>query len=116
MTKNIIFKILRFKKGETIMETLVSLLIMGLLITALLSIIRFSMVITGDALRNAGQAQGSVNTLITNANYTTAGTVTITIVPAATNPSGLTLTGETATQNVRLSADEDFAGAFIPTP
>jgi len=104
------------KRGETIMEALVSLLILGLLITSLLSIIRFSLVVTGDSLRNAAETQRIFNELIHGVNTaylpaSTQVTFTITAPVAPVLPAPVTLS-----QNVRLSADEIFTSAFIPVP
>ena len=100
------------KRGETIMETIVSLVIMGLLITSLLAIIRFSLVLTGDALSNASVSQSGFNDLIHNVNYSgdpTTLTFTIhTLVPSDTS---------TAIQVVNMSLNtDDFPGAFRPVP
>ena len=47
------------------MEAVVSLLILGILMTTIVSIIRFSTVITGNSLSNADNAQELSNRLIT---------------------------------------------------
>jgi len=52
------------KRGESIMEVVVSLLIMGLLLTSIMSIIRYSMAMTGNVLSNARIVQNEVNKFI----------------------------------------------------
>jgi len=113
-------KIFLSKRGETIMETLVSLLIMGILITSLLSIIRFSLVLSGDSLRNAADSQGRFNDLIhgtvAGGQYA-GGSATLTI--RVESLAGGTVN---ATQVVNMSSVTDanddpiFQGAFIPAP
>ena len=62
--KNKITKKLRSKIGESIMEALVSMMILGILMTTVVSIIRFSMVMTGRSLANANGTQAAFNVLI----------------------------------------------------
>ena len=62
--KRILNERLRSKRGESIMEALVSLLILGILMTTIVSIIRFSMVVTGDSVRRATIAQTEINRLM----------------------------------------------------
>ena len=45
------------------MEAVVSLLILGILLTTIVSIIRFSMVLTGSSVSNATSAQELINDL-----------------------------------------------------
>jgi len=92
------------------METLVSLMIMGLLITSLLSIIRFSMVLTGDSLSNANASQEKFNALLHGTNYSpgTHNNLEIVIEMPGTLPD------VNAKVDVRLSADTDIPAAFIP--
>jgi len=56
-------KTLRSKSGESIMEAIVSLLILGMLMTTIVSIIRFSMAMTGDSIRDATATQIEMNNL-----------------------------------------------------
>ena len=117
---NKISKKLLSKRGETIMETLVSLLIMGLLITSLLSIIRFSMVLTGDSLANANRAQTAFNGLRDGTNYNTTATRELRFTIVMPTP----LTDNTTAQvnvypgnNIFLTpANEITPRAFIPVP
>jgi len=113
------FKKLLSKRGETIMETLVSLLIMGILITSLLSIIRFSLVLTGDSLSNALESQGNFNTLFHGSNYDATSTkLDFTIVTPAGVGNGQ------ASQAINLSiipatpnpAIPNITAAFRPVP
>jgi len=112
--KNISKKLLS-KRGETIMETLVSLLIMGILITSLLSIIRFSLVLTGDSLKNAAESQNDFNALthgtVASGAYSDSATLSFTIKPL--NPEASNII---AGQEVNLSANEAIPAAFIPKP
>ena len=48
------------------MEVVVSLLIMGLLLTSIMSIIRYSLAMTGDALTRSRRAQDIFNSYIIN--------------------------------------------------
>ena len=57
-------KNLRSKRGETIMEAIVSLLILGIFMTTVVSIVRYSLVMTGMALSEATAAQTGFNQLI----------------------------------------------------
>jgi len=45
------------------MEALVSLLILGMLMATIVSVIRFSMVMTGNTLANATAAQNEINNI-----------------------------------------------------
>lgn len=99
------------KRGETIMETLVSLLIMGLLITSLLSIIRFSMVLTGDSLSNATASQEIFNAM-THGDGDSYATGTTELVFTLTSP--LLNSDITATQGVHMSIEPEVPAAFIP--
>lgn len=47
------------------MEAVVSMLILGILLTTVVSIIRFSLVMTGNSVSDATAKQDAVNTLIT---------------------------------------------------
>jgi len=96
---NRITKKLLSKKGETIIETLVSLLIMGLLITSLLSIIRFAMVLTSDSLIKAAISQNRFNDLIHDTNNPYQSTP-VDLVFVVGTPAG----DFTAIQPVHLSA------------
>jgi len=117
-TKSNLKKLLS-KRGETIMETLVSLLIMGLLITSLLSIIRFSLVLTGDSLSNAQESQGNFNTLFHGNNYDT---TTTTLVFTIVTPTGVE--NPQANQEINLSlipatpnpGIPNITAAFRPVP
>jgi len=55
---------LRSKSGESIIEALVSVLILGMLLGTIVSIIRFSLALTGTTLRDATAAQTEINDLI----------------------------------------------------
>jgi len=55
---------LRSEKGVSMMEVVVSILIFGILLTTAVTIIRFSLVITGDAINRATVAQDMVNDLM----------------------------------------------------
>ena len=59
-----ISKILRSKRGETLMEGIVSVLILGMLMAAVVSIIQFSLRTTGDAILESTEAQRAVNRVI----------------------------------------------------
>jgi len=59
MTK--IKKAIRSKRGESLMEAIVSLLILGILMTTIVSVIRFSMVMTGNSIREATTTQNDMN-------------------------------------------------------
>jgi Tfp pilus assembly protein PilV len=60
----VIKKTLRSRSGESIMEALVSLLILGLLLTTIVSIIRYSTAMTGQSMRVALIEQNTVNSLM----------------------------------------------------
>jgi len=62
--RKMMVKIFRSKRGESIMEALVSLLILGILMTTITSVIRFSMVMTGTSIRNAVESQDVINDLM----------------------------------------------------
>jgi len=57
-------KILRSKSGFTIMEAIVSLLILSILLTTIVTIIRFSTSMTAKSIASADAAQDRFNTLI----------------------------------------------------
>jgi hypothetical protein len=76
---DLIKKVLRSKGGESIMEAVVSLLILGILMTTVVTIIRFSMVMTGNSIINAADSQEGFNQIIT-------------VESGAFSPSTLTLT------------------------
>ena len=59
----IIKKTLRSKRGESLMEAIVSLLILGILMTTIVSVIRFSMTMTGTSIRDATITQSDMNSL-----------------------------------------------------
>ena len=54
------------KRGESIMEAIVSLLILSILMTTLVSILRFSMAMTTSAISDASEAQIEFNALKIN--------------------------------------------------
>jgi len=56
--------ILQSKKGFTIMEAIVSLLILGILLTTVVTIIRFSTSLTSTSITAANEAQDRFNSLI----------------------------------------------------
>ena len=72
-------KALDSKRGESIMEAVVSLLILGLLMTTIVTIIRFSLVMTGNSIINAGKTQEEINNLIRD-EYTNSVTTSIVFV------------------------------------
>jgi len=115
-TQNRIKKALRSKLGESIMEALVSMMILGILMTTVVSIIRFSMVMTGRSLTDATGTQEAFNELIlTTTGVSDELVFTITeIIP----PSGATGTfSGTAKHNVYVDIVGDLnATAFIPIP
>jgi hypothetical protein len=63
-TKSILFQ----KNGESIMEAVVSMLILSMLLTTIVSIIRFSMVMTGNSISSALHEQEYFNDLVQD-NY-----------------------------------------------
>jgi len=105
-------KIIRSKSGESIMEALVSLLILGILMTTIVSIIRFSMVMTGSSISEARDMQDRMNAVI-HEDYAMFGDVvqsTITITSVGTTPFSINVA-----QDVDIySSDEDVIVAFKP--
>jgi len=57
-------KIFRSKRGFTIMETIVSLLILSILLTTIFTIIRFSTSLTSDSIIRAKESQDRFNALV----------------------------------------------------
>jgi uncharacterized protein (UPF0333 family) len=57
-------KILHSNKGETLIESIASLLVLTVLIAAISTMINFSLRITSDATRNARAMQDTVNEVI----------------------------------------------------
>ena len=86
------------------METLVSMLILGILLTTVVSTIRFSLGVTGDSLRNAEESQTHMNNLVTG-NFTTAPHV------LTFSSANITITG--TKHNVKYIA-EDGLVVFLP--
>jgi len=107
---------LRKRCGESIMEAIVSLLILGIMMTTLISIYRFSMVLTSTALSNANDAQVDVNDLLLE-NYTgTAGEITFTPAvspdaPVGTVPPTFTTV---ASHDITISDEPPGIIAFMP--
>jgi len=101
-------KSLRSKSGETIMEALVSMLILGILLTTVVSTIRFSLGVTGDSLRDADASQLISNDLSTG-NLT--GGTQITVEFKYNNP---TLNMAINTTHDALYKEEDGIVAFRP--
>ena len=86
------------------MEALVSLLILGILLTTIVSIIRFSMIMTGNSINDAAAAQDLVNELMIE-EYPSSNTGLLTLsIP------GIMITAE---HNV-LYYSEDGITAFRP--
>jgi hypothetical protein len=101
-----VLKILRCKRGESIMEAVVSMLILGMLMTTVVSIIRFSLFLTGNTLDNASRAQERFNALI---HETYDGTVvTLTFATGSSSPFDIS-----AEHEVTQSVDEE--AAFKPS-
>ena len=76
------------------MEAIVSVLILGMLLTTIVSIIRFSMVMTGNSIRESTVAQEIVNSLVLED-----------LTGLATSSQVLTIT----------SADDSFSASFSIT-
>ena len=70
------------------MEAVVSLLILGILMTTLMTIIRFSMSMTANAINEAEEAQNAFNELIFEEYSEAGGTLTFsTSAVSVTNPN-----------------------------
>ena len=105
------------RKGESVMEAVVSLLILGLLMTTVLSIIRFSLVMTGDSLNRARENQNEINNLI-RGNYPVSTTAALTfssVGGAAVTPDGIISATHDIVINIQ-GADAQNVVAFIPPP
>ena len=101
-------KTLRAKNGESIMESIVALMILGILMTTIVSIIRFSMVMTSSALSSSDEAQRDFNNLI-HETYSTSTTGALTFTPAplsANNPN----------RNTDPDAPDPVIPVFTPVP
>lgn len=59
-------KALRSKRGESLMEAVASMLILSILLTTIVSIIRFSLAMTGESLADAEKSQDEFNELVLN--------------------------------------------------
>ena len=66
---------LRSEGGVSIMEVVVSILMFAMLLTTAATIIRFSLVITGDSLARATESQGVVNELVLDSFTGTSGEI-----------------------------------------
>jgi len=112
-------KILRSKRGETLMEGIVSVLILGILMAAVVSIIQFSIRTTGDAILASTEAQETVNRII-NQDYELSEerTLTFELVFSFYNADGTALQTRPAiaNQEVRLNTGSDEIVAFHPVP
>ena len=98
------------------MEIVVSLLIMGILITTIMTVIRLSLVMTGDSLSRAREAQVTFNDLILNNDGAyNGGTAellfTITVVPF--DPDDTAPPPTYVIHDVELSGDDNIV-AFRP--
>jgi len=107
------------------MEAIVSLAILGILMTTLVSIVRFSMVMTSSAMSRATEAQDGYNLLILENYAGTGGTITFSsraitpgnpnydpAPPVLTPPAAAPSTTITGTHTITISATEP--GAFRP--
>ena len=86
--KHKLIKRILSKRGESIMEAVVALVILGILMTTILTIIRFSLAMTGGTIRNATDTQDDFNSLIHEV-YITPSTSNITFsfeIPASEGP------------------------------
>ena len=90
------------------MEAIVSLLILGILMTTIVSIIRFSLVMTGISLNEAAVAQTGFNDLI-HEDYPSAPAVPLTFTLDFDNP----FINIEASHNVILYNEENTL-AFMP--
>jgi len=99
--------VLQSKRGFTIMESVISLLILGILLTTIVTVIRFSTSLTSASIIAANEAQNRFNTLILE-NYDE-------------YPSSLIATVTFTADDVDIEAsfdvvvyDEDGTIAFVP--
>ena len=115
---------LRSSRGESIMEAIVSLAILGILMTTLVSIIRFSMVMTSTAMSRATETQDSYNILILEDYAGASGSITFTSgaisstnpnynpTPPVLNPPAAVPNTFTANHSIVISGTDP--GAFTP--
>jgi len=106
-------KNLRDRRGETIMEAIVSLMILGILLTTLMTIVRFSMAITENAIEEAADAQVVYNVLINTEFSGTGGTITFTPV---TSPGAPVFTINPSHAITISTADPDIIAFRPPSP
>lgn len=112
-------KILRSNKGETIMESIISLLMFAVLIIGVTEMITAALKITGNSIENAGAVQENVNAMVLEdislAYDPEAGTNPITLESDSITfewSSGGIDTG--VTHNVDVFIDDRRITAFIP--
>ena len=99
-------KTIQSRKGESLMEAIVSLLILSILMTTIVSVIRFSMVMTGISIREATLTQNDMNNL------------RLEDLGASLSPVRLTFTSEDYSQieafhNIEFHAENNIV-AFYP--
>jgi len=102
-------KSLRSKRGESIVEAIVSFVILGMLLTTVFGIIRFSLVMSGDSISDANADQAHVNELVLEDDSRWSAAVTAEIVFRSVDPA---LDIE-AVHDIQLY-DQDGMLAFIP--
>ena len=111
-TTNKLGKALRSKGGASIMEAIVSLLILGILMTTIVSIVSFSTALTARSLDRAASDQAIFNNLMLG-NYTTATTPELRIILIGA-PVGSLQPALNARHSISLSADMADVVAFMP--
>ena len=109
-----IVRLLRSPKGETVTESIVSLMIFALLMLAVATMVAVSLRMTDGATVSADARQGEANTLILGGGIIDAGEFTLTEINAAGQPvaDGLALTVEV---EVARSEEETYT-AFTVVP
>lgn len=95
-------RILTSNRGETIMESIVSLLIMMLLLVTVSTMIRFSFSLTSNAVNEASSQQIKANELIS--------------APVYNDTDSLTLSGDgiDVTISVKKTSDDEIFTVFAP--
>lgn len=103
------------KKGETIMEAVVSLLILGMLMTTVLTMIRFSLALTGDSLTNARENQEEINNLIHDIypNSSNTNVTFYSVISASDVPDGVISSAHVIVINIPDAGNQNVV-AFKP--
>ncbi|MDR2600566.1 MAG: hypothetical protein LBC73_09870 [Oscillospiraceae bacterium] len=108
---NKIVKILKSNRGESIMESVVALVILGMLMTTIMAIIAFSLTMTARSTSNATVTQAAFNELFLGNGFDEDNSVLLTITTVDFEVSHNVVIG-----TVEVVAGVPFGFAFLPDP